>query len=510
MKIAVVSIAILASQCCTKMGSFDNGPVQANIRLTLVVPQTKAPSGDTHVPYDNPYQHEGSDNMLVLNDLDFVFYTTDGKYVTSASGKDRVILGDVEYSASYHRYNAEIMVDGVTNDVDYRVVVLANRRRMYSDYLPFAVPSVPVYTKPVGYSGTDEQYLYSQLNFNSGDGNSSLVKYTQMNLNAYDEACVPMWGVLKTKLNVRSEFNRAELESSGNIYLLRSIAKVKVSLGEELSRYVKITDYIPGDAATGAVMHYSRNKSFMPISYSWASGEITTPSTDGKDRVGGKYSNANLNIDNDEVLGTYQSPMYRDSDGSYYMYLSEQKIGEAYMTLQFQYTDNKLPDPLKELKTLHFADYTAASASTGKLDIPLSDDELTPFKFPVMRNHYYVYTVTKLDPFELKFEVCPWQYRETEIDFGYVPSQVEAFLGFSGYAFRYTHVGSELHFWVKGSVSNSEATITDVYVDGNRAVLNGDEYATGLCYWKSNTVDVRYTVRFRGIDYVIIRTETIS
>lgn len=508
MKIAVMVIAVLVSQCCTKMGNLDNGPVEASIRLTLVVPQTKAPSGDTHTPYDNPYQHEGSDNMLVLNDLVFVFYTEDGEYVTSASGRDKVVLGGVEYSAPYHKYNAEVLVDGVVNGQTYRVVVLANRRQMYSGGFPFAVPSTPVFIKPAGYIGTDEQFLYSQLEFNSGTGDDSLVKYTKMNLDAYDEARVPMWGVLKTTLIVKSDINKAGLVSSGDIYLLRSIAKVKVSLGEELSKYVKITDYVSGDAGTGAVMHYSRNKSYMAVSYAWASSVDTTPSTEGKDKVSGTYSNANLNIDNDEVTVNYEVPMYKDSDGSYYMYLSEQKIGEAYMTLQFQYTDNKLVDPLMDLKTLHFADYTTASA--GKLDIPLTEEELAPYKFPVMRNHYYVYTVTKLDPFELKFEVCPWMYRSTDIDFGYVPSKIEEILGFGNYAFRYTHSGSELRFWVKGSVTNPDAAITDVYVDGNKATLTSGEYATGLCYWKSNTVDVRYTVRFKGVDYVIVRTEKIS
>lgn len=508
MKTAVVSIAILASQCCTKMGSFDNGPVQANIRLTLVVPQTKAPSGDTHVPYDNPYQHEGSDNMLVLNDLEFVFYTTDGKFVTSASGKDKVFLGGVEYAAPYHKYDADVLVDGVVNGQTYRVVVLANRRQMYSGSLPFTVPSSLVYTKPAGTQGTDEQYLYSQLELAMGDNGDNLVKYTKMNLETYDEARVPMWGVLKAALNVKLEKNKEELVSSGDIYLLRSIAKVKVSIGEELSRYVKITDYVPGDSGTGAVMHYSRSKSYLPISYSWASTVDTTPSTEGKDKVSGSYSNNNINIDGSETTGTYDSPMYKDADGSYYMYLSEQKIGEAYMTLQFQYLDNKLIEPLTDIKTLHFADYT--TASVGKPDIPLTEEELEPFKFPVMRNHYYVYTVTKLDPFELKFEVCPWQYRSTDIDFGYVPSQVEAFLGFSGYDFRYTHTGSEVFFWVSGSVSKAGATITDVYVDGNHATLNSGEYATGLCYWKSNAIEVRFTVRYKGVDYIIIRKETIS
>lgn len=412
MKIAVMVIAVLVSQCCTKMGNLDNGPVEASIRLTLVVPQTKAPQGDTHTPYDNPYQHEGSDNMLVLNDLVFVFYTEDGEYVTSASGKDKVVLGNVEYAAPYHRYNAELTVDGVVNGHTYRVVVLANRRQMYSGSLPFAVSSPLVFTKPVGFLGTDEQFLYSQLEFNSDAGDESLVKYTRLNLETYDEARVPMWGVQKiNQIKVFSDGNKGSMISSGDIYLLRSIAKVKVSLSEDLSHSVKITDHVPGDAGTGAVMNYSRNKSYMAVSYAWAREVDSTPSTAGKDKVDGLYSNNHLNIDNDEVTGTYQVPMYKDPDGSYYMYLSEQKIGEASISLQFQYLDIEVSETVTTRKTLHFADYEAASV--GKLDIPRTEEELAGYMFPVMRNHYYIYTITKLDPLELKYEVCEWNTKES-------------------------------------------------------------------------------------------------
>lgn len=518
-KMAVATAVSLAMQCCTLVYEWpleNDVEVSANLRITLDVPVTKAPLGDEApgYDYDDNELHEGSDNTLMLSDLDFYFFDLDGAFVTHASGFGNVSLSLDSYSNKLHRYTADIKVDKIVNNRQYRVVVVANRMQNQYGFTSFAVPTTPDPHSPD--SRTDEEYLYSQLVLDtcnpSASLNSHLADYTSWNLSGYDYARVPMWGVQKMTMKIRVG-EEGTLEPSGDIYLLRSIAKVKISIGSELSRYVKIMDSVPGNADSGAVLSYSRSYGFMTPSYEnvmscAGATDINTWNSAGKDWNGTKYIDVNVNTL--DQSGSFKAPMFKDTDGSCYVYLPEQKIGEAYMSVQLQYLDQKLPEPLTVHKIIRFADYNAASVATGKLDIPLTEEELEPYSFPVMRNHYYIYTITKLDPFELKFEVCPWQYQSTNIDFGYVPSQIEEFLGFSGYDFRYTHVGSELHFWVKGSVSNPEATITDVYVDGNRAVLDSGEYATGLCYWKSNTVDVRYTVRFRGIDYVIIRTETIS
>lgn len=519
-RMAVVAAVSMAMQCCTLIYEWpdDSGAESsANLRISISVPSTKAPIGDEApgYSYDDPNLHEGSDNTLMLSDLDFYFFNLDGSYVTHASGFGNVSLSSDAYSDRLHRYTADIKVDKVVNNREYRVVAVANRMQNQYGYTSFSVPATPDPHSPD--SRTDEEFLYSQLVFDtcrpSEQLNYHLSDYTSWNLSGYDYARVPMWGVQKMSLKIRVG-EEGTLDPSGEIYLLRSIAKVKVSLGEDLSRYVKIADHVSGDAETGAVLSYSRAYGYMTPSYANVlscadASDINTWNSAGKDWNGTKYVDVNVNTLGE--AGTFKAPMFKDADGSCYTYLPEQNIGEAFMSLQFLYTDKMLSEPLEIHKTIQFADYVKASAATGKIDIPLTDEELAPYRFPVMRNHYYIYTVTKLDPFELKFEVCPWMYRSTNIDFGYVPSRIEEILGFTGYAFRYTRSGSELRFWVKGSVTNPNATITDVYVDGNKAVLESDEYATGLCYWKErNTIDVRYTVRFGGVDYVIVRTETIS
>ncbi len=421
MKMAVLAVIALGVQCCAGIDDVEN-PISANLRITLSVPATKAPMGDENPPfvYDDVNQHEGSDNVLMLSDLDFYFFNPDGSYATHASGFSSVALSPVSYISvgQIHQYTADIKVDGVVNNRDYRVVVVANRMQSQSGVTSFCVPLTPSPLAPAGYPGTDEQYLYSQLAFDTcSDGavNNRLAEYTSRNLSGSDYARVPMWGVQEMNLKV-SLTDDSSLISSGEINLLRSIAKVKVSIDEDLLQYVKVTDYVPGDSNTGAVMHFTRDHGLMTPSYANASAAGTTWNSAGQDKSAGVYVDVNVNTTDD--TGTFTAPMYKDTDGSYYMYIPEQKIGEAWMTLQFEYLDINLVDPLKVEKKLLFANYEdAATALLGGKDIPLTEDQLEPYRFPVMRNHYYIYTVTKLDPFELKFEVCEWQHKSTSIIF---------------------------------------------------------------------------------------------
>lgn len=419
----MVALAVIATAmpCCNLIDEYpeeSNPEISANLRITLSVPQTKAPKGDENpgYNYDDPYQHEGSDNTLMINDLDFYFFNPDGSFVTLATGFENVALSPDTYTANgqYHRYTADIKVEGVADNRRYRVVVVANRMKNQYGFVPFSVQNTPDPHSPD--SRTDEEYLYSQLVFdtcNPDTGlNSHLSDYTGWNLSGYDYARVPMWGVLETELKVRLG-GTGSLESSGEIYLLRSIAKVKISLGEELSESAKITDHIPGNAGTGAVLNYKRGHGLMSPSYTNAASGSTTWNSAGKDRSGSRYVDTNVNTTSG--TGNFKAPLYKDTDGSYYIYLPEQKIGEAFISIQFQYLDENLKETITTQKVLQFADYVAASE--GKEDIPRTEEELADFKFPVMRNHYYIYTVIKLDPLELKYEVCEWQYKSTEIEF---------------------------------------------------------------------------------------------
>lgn len=426
-KVAAFTAALASLVCCNKELAIDEGP-SVSLRIMVDVPEVKSAQADEApgFSYDDPLLHEGADNILVLSDLDFYFFDALGGYIAKASGSSQVSIKPDSYDAvnKYHRYVCDLRVDNILNGQIYRVVVVANKRTSFSTQMPFCVVVNPNPKAPAGYPGTDEQYMYSQLLFDTKSStthhNTVIPDYTMWNMQGMDEACVPMWGVQELTAIVVAN-PTGEITPSGSINLLRSIAKVKVSLGEDLRKYAKITDYVANSREHGIVMNYSRNHGYMVPLYNDAKA-ASTWNSNGKDKdANGNYINDHVNAPGEESISNppYAMPMFKDTDGSYYTYLPEQKIGEAYMDIEFQYTDPNIPTELKVNKTLRFADYAAAMAARGASygDVPLTEEQLQNFIFPVMRNHYYIYTIVKLDPLELKFEVCQWQRRETEIQF---------------------------------------------------------------------------------------------
>lgn len=419
-KMVAAFAILLAMPCCTLVYEWPEEHEvldDALIKIVLDIPLTKAPVGDEHSPYDDILQHEGEDNILRLDDLEFYFFDAGGQYITYTRGVENVTLTNYVYENEKHKYTANIRVSGIYNGQWCRVVVLANRRGMYSFSHAFGVTKPLVISKPVGFDGTDEEYFYSQLKISTltkqNTHNAFLGDYTMLNLNASNEACVPMWGVQKMEIKVG---NDASVSASGEIDLLRSIAKVKVSIGEDLRNYVKIVDYQNNNDSTGVVLSYTRDEGFMTPSYLNARADTTWNSL-GKDHDGLTYIDAHVNTT--ASTGNFHAPFFKDSAGDYYIYLTEQMIGEASINLRFQYTDPYIKPAISMTKKLHFADYDAARAHRGGEfdDIPLTDSDLERFKFPVMRNHYYLFTVTKIDPLEIKFEVCDWMHRSTTIEF---------------------------------------------------------------------------------------------
>lgn len=419
-KAATLMVAVMALVCCNKELGIDEGP-SASLRLMVDVPDVKAPQADENpgFSYDDPLLHEGADNLLQLSDLDFYFFDAVGEYITMASGAKQVSIKSDSYDAvnKFHRYVCDLQVNNILNGQIYRVVVVANKRSTYSTQMPFCVAVSPNPKKPAGYEGTDEQYMYSQLVFDTKSSttqhNTVIPNYTMWNLDGMDEACVPMWGVQQLTAIVVAN-PTGEITPSGSISLLRSLAKVKIMFGNDLLNYVKLTDYVPNSTDHGVVMSYSRNQGYMAPAYNDAKA-ATTWNSKGQDKVSGVYSNAHVNAPGAETISglPYAMPMFRDTDGSYYTYLPEQKIGEAYMNLEFQYTDPNILTTLKTNKKLQFADYAAAMEARGASygDVPLTEEQLKDFRFPVMRNHYYIFEIIRIDPLELKFEICNWSER---------------------------------------------------------------------------------------------------
>ena len=160
----------------------------------------------------------------------------------------------------------------------------------------------------------------------------------------------------------------------------------------------------------------------MTPAYSKVSSLTATPNILNLDREGGRasgdFTNEWINRgDSADETSVSVYPMYRNGN-SFYTYLPETYMGQAWMELEFAWTQDGQQTSTKHSYKLHFADYEQArDYHNVEPGIALTEEQLEGFEFPVMRNHYYIYTITGLNPMKLKFEVCEWQYRATEIYF---------------------------------------------------------------------------------------------
>lgn len=425
----MTALAMSIMTGCTKGDSDD--PVyileESSLRLVLNVPVTKAAldEGDDY-SYDNPLLHEGSDNLLDAGDLDFHFYDLSGHYIASATGTEKVSIDKTIYDpvTMCHRYHCDLKIGKIENGQQYRVVVIANKRIQFSNTMPFCLAMNPSPKAPSGFSGNDEQYLYSQLVFDTYSNmtahNMIIPAYTMNNLNGFNEATIPMWGVQQLVARVLQNPDPEGLLSSGEIYLLRSLAKVKVILASELLQTVELTNYVQNSNDHGMVLKYTRGRGYMAPLYSDARASQTWNSK-GMDKVGGNYSDVHVNAasKSEESLLSYAMPMYYDGKSGYFAYLPEQMIGEACVSMEFRYLDPSIVASAVVSKKLQFADYTEALKARGDLlyDVPLTDEQLKNFRYPIMRNNYYIYRIVRLDPLEVKFEVCSWDSKNTIIEF---------------------------------------------------------------------------------------------
>lgn len=387
--------------------------VDANLRLLFAVPtETKS---TTTQSYDDPANREGMDNAIDSRDLEVYFFTEAGAYITSVSGPRNLEVepySSGSYNPHYHMYTANMKVEGVTNGQRCRVVVLANKRSTHNTSLPFCVLHNDNWLND-GLGSTDEEKLYNSLSFNfSNLGSEPVQEYVRWNWQMKTPGCIPMWGfnTLNLKLATADAYGYySPVEPSGQIDMLRAIAKVKIEINPELLSKVRLSEYNSRSNSGGARLISSMSWGYMTPSYSKVGSLTKTPDILNKDKVGGSADGA---YTNDWIQSGVNYPgrntvypFFTAPDGNYYIYLPEHKMRDAWMKLEFEWLGET---DLRRDYTLHFADYP-------QTDSVASEDELD--YFPVMRNHYYVYTIQNLSMTEIKYEVCEWAERSTEIEF---------------------------------------------------------------------------------------------
>lgn len=421
---ATLVAALLSVLCCSKE-SLPGVPDNANFRMSFAVPvDSKAYD---NAQYGDALNNEGNDNKLTLNDIAVYFFKPDGSFVSVVDDFREIRLSASSssgYNPHYHLYDAVMHVEGIENGADYRVVVVANRRSAHSSSLPFCCPQTSDW-KVVGTGATDEEKLYSTLEFNySSVGAGGINSYINLNFSLDDRAYVPMWGFAQvrtyTKNAVQEGVAPEDIPLSGTINMLRSVAKVRINIAPGLLDFVEPTVFDPATGMGGIRLYNPVQTGYMTPAYNKVASLPQTPEILDKDRQGGvpgaSFTDAWVNR-GASAETPMAIPFFKQGD-SYYTYLPEAYIGQCSMGLEFRWKDPAFLTPVTHDYRLEFADYEAASADLlGGKDIPLTAEQLLPYRFPVMRNHYYIYTVQRLNPMELKFEVCDWQQKNTNISF---------------------------------------------------------------------------------------------
>lgn len=415
-----------AVSCSKVQSDTTSDTFRPNFRLTFSVPvDTKS---TTAAGYGDPDNNEGTDNSLSVRDLEVYFFDTEGRLVSSVTDFSDIRLTPVSsdgYDPHSHLYDVQMRVSGIMKGLQYRVVILANKRSTLGSSLPFSVPAFDDWMN-TGVGNTDEERLYNSLEFNySSTGIKGIRDYLSLNFGMNENAYVPMWGFAKLTADAElGENGRAPefLPSSGIVELLRALAKVRIDFAPELLETVEPTAFNEETLLGGIKLCNPVNTGFMTPAYSKVSSLQATPNIINRDRQGGSptglYTNEWINrgqSSDESSVGVY--PMYRKGN-SFYTYMPEAYMGQAWMELEFAWKQNGVPTSITHNYKLHFSDYDDARDYYGvEPGVALTEEQLEKFEFPVMRNHYYIYTITGLNPLKLKFEVCEWQYRSTDIYF---------------------------------------------------------------------------------------------
>lgn len=413
LRLAAVIAVAMGAVCCNKNMDTETELMDANLRLYINVPAlTKASDVED---YGSPMNQEGMDNQIVASDLEVYFFDLEGRIVSVCKSNQNIKLSKVSsntYDPHYHLYCADMKVEGISNNIQYRIVVVANSRSIYGANLPFAV--APFNSETI----KTEKELYEKLKFGYSNDKfrygNHVGYYTMENFNMFERAAVPMWGFKSMTVEVRNVENRDKLNVSGTINMIRSVAKVRINVSDDLMKYVVVSPENPNSTKGGARLFCPVENGFMTPAYSKVSSLTETPSMMNKDRVGGKADGAYTNVwlnsgDYKEAIETQICyPFYRYNDRTFFTYLPECELGRAWIKLEFKWKDEQLLDePSKDFR-LEFADYAFTGAAPTEDDIDC---------FPVMRNHYYIYNIVGLNPLKVKYEVCEWEDRETEIIF---------------------------------------------------------------------------------------------
>lgn len=190
---------------------------------------------------------------------------------------------------------------------------------------------------------------------------------------------IPMWGVTTATLNFQPN------QDLGNIYLLRSAAKVEIKLSQSLiDEGIKIEDAF--------INKHAPNGYLFPT---------------GWNSVGNTVSLSHSGCYN--PIDVSNTPQYftKSSDSEVVIYLPEMETKDADITIHVKKGD----EIFQFANAIKFANYD-------------NNGDVTDEKFNIVRNHHYQYTITSVNigaSLKLKCNVLDWEEDLEEWEYSDVP-----------------------------------------------------------------------------------------
>lgn len=331
-------------------------------------------TGDATDNTDNDVRAIGNnyENMIDLDHLQVFLFDSNGRYLGEVGNLN---LNPASSSSTTYTFTGEVLVNGVDVTTEAGVKKLKNCTIMvtanYEGYVN-------------GNLAVTQNYLFDYI----ADNYRPIVTGNTTSYNSY----IPMWGMLKTDLPLYADRTAASAADVGKIYMLRSLAKIEVVLGDAVDE-----DYV----IMGATLNkYNQQGYLLPTKY--------PSSTNG---VADSYFNANsTSVFNTETcINAYSSIAptgnlafnVADDNKSCVIYVPEYSANSTDLKINLQVATKDAP----------------ATSISGELD---SEGTFTLDSRSLVRNHWYKCTVNSIDyntGFDLTLAVAPWIPNEDMLDY---------------------------------------------------------------------------------------------
>ena len=325
------------------------------------------------------------ENKIDLGRLQVFLFDANGRYMGEVGG---LTLNPSNSSSNTYTFTGEVTVKGVD-------VTIKNGVKILEGYTIMVTANYEGYIN--GNIAVTQNYIFDYIAANY-----------RPNANGVANSYIPMWGMLTTDIPLHEDRATASTAASNpvNIYMLRSLAKIEVTLKDEL--------YTNGYRITGATLNKSKSQAYV-LPAKPSKGYLGTDDYDSTS----DFLTSGCNPVNDATI-QYDNELFNVS--------SNQKTWVIYVPEMEKGTDNAPNKVSLQLGRVTDTDASGnemitnitESVMSGNPHIVLKDYAQGGSHFDITRNWYYQYTINQInDGIDLEFtlNVAPWTLVEKTIDY---------------------------------------------------------------------------------------------